>query len=70
MKEIAGMHENPKTQAACQVNIKKAFQTLKQKPGVPLSILYNQEKVLEGDREYIVNLLRTLKQVYRSKRVR
>ncbi|CAK74914.1 unnamed protein product (macronuclear) [Paramecium tetraurelia] len=65
--QFKGIQQKPNTNAGCLVNIRKAFSVLKEKLDMPLELVIEQEKLLKGDKEYIIKLLTVFKNIYKNK---
>ncbi|CAD8138745.1 unnamed protein product [Paramecium octaurelia] len=65
--QFKGLQPKPNTNAGCLVNIRKAFSVLKDKLDMPLELVIEQEKLLKGDKEYIIKLLTAFKNIYKNK---
>ncbi|CAD8140220.1 unnamed protein product [Paramecium pentaurelia] len=65
--QFKGLQQKPNTNAGCLVNIRKAFNVLKEKIDMPLELVIEQEKLLKGDKKYIIKLLTVLKNIYKNK---
>jgi hypothetical protein len=66
--QLRGTVTQPKTTAACTVNVRKAFSVIKKYSQIPVEVLFDAEKMLEGDKEYILRLLMALRTVYKHRR--
>lgn len=66
-KEIEGINFNPKTSAAALNNIRRALGALKSNWKIPLTYIYSEQEIHNGDYEAIDGLLKSMKSAYSSK---
>ncbi|KAM3133327.1 hypothetical protein pb186bvf_014620 [Paramecium bursaria] len=65
--EFKGVQWKPQTNAAQLNNIRKVFNILKDKVDMPLDLVLDQDKVASGDKDFILKVLSSIKNIYRSK---
>jgi len=63
-KIIKGTFKEPKSEATCTVNIRKAFECFRGLPKISHKHLWLEKEVLKGNKERIFSLLETLRQYH------
>eukprot|EP00826_Nyctotherus_ovalis_P052532 TRINITY_DN6674_c0_g2_i1.p1 TRINITY_DN6674_c0_g2~~TRINITY_DN6674_c0_g2_i1.p1 ORF type:complete len:373 (+),score=53.81 TRINITY_DN6674_c0_g2_i1:710-1828(+) len=65
-KEIEGINFNPKTSAAALNNIRRVLGVLKNNWKIPLTYIYSEQEIHNGNHEIIDGLLKSIKNAYNS----
>eukprot|EP00762_Andalucia_godoyi_P004950 ANDGO_01442.mRNA.1 hypothetical protein H310_10820 len=61
---LQGLTENPKSNAACLHNIRKALEVLRSRKNMPLDYLWSEAEVLQGRGDVICGLLEQVRRAY------